>query len=252
MHELPIDFAPFARAAAAAYNYSLIRGAETDTEAWLHQDRLILPSGGESSTVGIVAFRGTETGDLASLWDDLKTDLDGGLVEMRTRVDVREGFAKAYKEVRDRVIQLVRGNLDNNGIAYITGHSLGGALACIAANDIAPMNWCAGVKLVTFGQPRVFGHTSAMHWQCDYWRVVNNNDIVPSLPPPVTPIGHYRHTGQRVYLDTDGKAHQDISVWSEWIDRVEGAASHIGTPGLDMFADHAISEYVRVCEGITA
>lgn len=74
---------------------------------------------------------------------------------------------------------------------WITGHSLGGALAVLAAarlklQGIAP-------HVYTFGQPRVAFGEFADRFDAELsgrlWRFVNQSDLVPRLPPGL----FYRH-----------------------------------------------------------
>ena len=69
---------------------------------------------------------------------------------------------------------------------YVTGHGLGGAFAIISALDINDyLN--QGVDVVyTFGQPRVGNDAFAAYYANklpNTFRVINNADIVPHLPP---------------------------------------------------------------------
>jgi V8-like Glu-specific endopeptidase len=80
-----------------------------------------------------------------------------------------------------------------NKLVWVTGHSLGGAVALIAA---ARLKMKSIKPLVhTFGQPRVglgdFAERYAIELPERLWRFVNQSDIVTRVPPgPV-----YQHTG---------------------------------------------------------
>jgi hypothetical protein len=95
---------------------------------------------------------------------------------------------------------------------FVTGHSLGGALAVLAAVEFCRQSWnVAGVY--TFGQPRVgnaafvsvYNHAPAgfPHQLGEItFRVVNENDIVPRVPVavPLPFLDGYRHGGQEIFL----------------------------------------------------
>lgn len=105
---------------------------------------------------------------------------------------VHEGFARAATRVHDAMAAALA-SIDLP--TFVTGHSLGGALATLA------MSQHPFVASYTFGAPRV---GDAEFWQTitqPLYRVVNNGDLVPSLPP--RRIG-YRHGGTCRHLATDG------------------------------------------------
>uniref|UniRef100_A0A0D9W706 C2 domain-containing protein n=1 Tax=Leersia perrieri TaxID=77586 RepID=A0A0D9W706_9ORYZ len=122
----------------------------------------------------VVAFRGTEQ----SKWKDLVTDLmlvPAGLNperlggDFKQEVQVHSGFLSAYDSVRNRIIALVNnavGYMDEDSAenipkwhVYVTGHSLGGALATLLALELSSSQMAkSGVIFVTmynFGSPRV-------------------------------------------------------------------------------------------------
>ena len=76
---------------------------------------------------------------------------------------------------------------------YLTGHSLGGALAQIAAAELGDDQVAA---CYTFGSPRVGNMYFDLWVKPPSYRVVNYADIVPQVP---LPIG-YRHSGDARYL----------------------------------------------------
>uniref|UniRef100_A0A915PJ24 Fungal lipase-like domain-containing protein n=1 Tax=Setaria digitata TaxID=48799 RepID=A0A915PJ24_9BILA len=73
------------------------------------------------------------------------------------------------------------------GITF-TGHSLGGALASLAATRTVIENLRTGkqIRLVTFGQPRTGDYQFALYHNAHIsysFRLINGHDIVPHLPP---------------------------------------------------------------------
>lgn len=82
---------------------------------------------------------------------------------------------------------------------YITGHSLGGALATINALDLS-LNFKKNPVVYTFAAPRSGNLEFAFtynHKIPNTWRVANSHDEVPNLPPkscpPITHKYHYKH-----------------------------------------------------------
>ena len=69
--------------------------------------------------------------------------------------------------------------------AYIVGHSMGGALAQLAALDVRFAGAAARVHVYTFGAPRIgndaFADVVRAYTQ-EAWRFTHNRDIVPSVP----------------------------------------------------------------------
>jgi pimeloyl-ACP methyl ester carboxylesterase len=69
--------------------------------------------------------------------------------------------------------------------AYIVGHSMGGALAQLAALDVRFAGAASRVHVYTFGAPRIgndaFADVVRAYTQ-EAWRFTHNRDIVPSVP----------------------------------------------------------------------
>lgn len=118
-----------------------------------------------------LVFRGTETKPL-----DIVTDLRALQDAWQAGVKVHAGFKDAYEAVRDKLHALIDAR---PGPLVITGHSLGAALATLAASDFknrAP-------KLVTFGSPRVGDAAFASLFAGQQvTRYVDCADIVPRVP----------------------------------------------------------------------
>jgi len=97
---------------------------------------------------------------------------------------VHRGFWAAWTSVRTRVLaELVR--LDPTQV-FVCGHSLGGAIATIAAVDISGALPGPRVECVTFGAPRPGGRAlarAARESRVAFHRYVHPADPVPRVPP---------------------------------------------------------------------
>jgi triacylglycerol lipase len=86
----------------------------------------------------------------------------------------------------------------------VTGHSLGGALAVLAADILNAQGFLIH-SVYTFGQPRVGDATFAARYNMTLgqrtFRIVNSNDLVPRLPGWL--MG-YRHCGQHFFITAAG------------------------------------------------
>ena len=131
----------------------------------------------------VLAFRGTEK-KLA----DFKTDLRAELIkppEGQAAERIHEGFYQAFISVKNGILEdLAR---DPELPLYVTGHSLGGALAIVATRFIAKASLGA---CYTFGSPRVGNLDMGLVFRTPIYRIVNSSDIVPRTPPAfiLTPI----------------------------------------------------------------
>lgn len=96
----------------------------------------------------------------------------------------------------------------------VTGHSLGGALALLAALDIRALFPSVKVALYTYGQPRVgnleFSNYADQLLPISYKRVVHYDDMVAHVPPR---ISGYQHAGDEVWY----KNKQDDGYYVECI-----------------------------------
>lgn len=76
---------------------------------------------------------------------------------------------------------------------WISGHSLGGALALVAADDLLSQGAIEIAGVMTFGQPAVAKSELANHLDLQllgrYARFVNHDDIVPRIPITYEPCG---------------------------------------------------------------
>lgn len=141
----------------------------------------------------IVAFRGTEPDE----WPDVLTDAKIALVPWQTG-HVHCGFKTAIDEIWPR-LEAELNTLSAGRSVWFCGHSLGAALATLAA-DRYPKT--AGV--CTFGCPRVGDERFAAAFNVKManrtLRYVNHYDVVTHVPPPLG----YRHVDARRFIAADG------------------------------------------------
>lgn len=156
----------------------------------------------------VVSFRGTLGPDLNNWVTNLKFlkttfTSRNGVVPGKLHAGFANGYAYMAPQVR-KLIDLGRSKYPNARLIFL-GHSLGGALATVAAADHIGLS---GMKSIyTFGAPRV-GDQTFVSWINakipDNIRVTHNTDIVPKVPPRM--LG-FLHAGREVFLNAPGTSY---------------------------------------------
>lgn len=142
----------------------------------------------------IFAFRGSEETGIADWITDLKFVKQVIPYEHsgNQQVRVHFGFIEAYKSVREAIQDQVKA-LDMPKL-ICTGHSLGAALAALAALDIQYNQPHREVSVYTFGSPKIGNKAFAESYERrvpQTYRLVYGNDRIPTVPP----LG-YEHVGE--------------------------------------------------------
>ncbi|MCC7476671.1 MAG: lipase family protein [Pirellulales bacterium] len=182
----------------------------------------------------VVTCRGTQPGD----WNDVRADLDLKRAMAETAGWVHRGFKREVDDLWPRLEQALA---TNRRTLWFAGHSLGGAMAAICAGRCKLSYIRSNPRaLFTFGSPRIGSRRYVNFVQFEAYRWVNNNDIVPRVPPAW--LG-YRHKGQEVYLNAYGKIRR-LTPWQRMKDRWRGFVRGLREGSFDHFADHAIGQYV--------
>ena len=198
-----------------------------------------------SDTVTVVAFRGTEGLD----WTDWKTNLKFALRASDGAGDgrVHTGFAAAYELLAPELTSALAGRPP----ALLCGHSLGGALATVAA---ARLPAAAVASLYTFGSPRVGTGAFRDALRTPVYRIVNNSDLVTQLPPYP-----YRHVGERIVFDETGAAVRAPAAGARFVAALRGMraglddairawrAGDFGALALRSIVDHGPQRYAVLC-----
>lgn len=172
---------------------------------------------------------------------------------------VHRGFHSSYLSVRDDLLttvgqRLVRASLEQRSLRiYLTGHSLGGALATLCALDFSvalreSMRWdtqeiavlaarSAGtLSLYTFGAPRpgnsAFRTLFNVLIPKESFRIVDRQDVITESPPER--LG-FRQVGREVWLDEAGEP-TFVMSWS----------MHQLLPRRRILRHHPLSEYFKL------
>jgi hypothetical protein len=195
------------------------------------------------SEFAVLAFQGTCNPS------DWSVDLNAGRERLPgfAGVGVHCGFWGAWQQLEVEVRAAVDALPDDLGL-YITGHSLGGALAQIAAAELERDTLSA---CYTFGSPRVATARFDLAVKCPHYRVVNSWDLVPGVPLPSW--WGYRHTGDARLLV--GEAPREVrrrsrTVPAEITVDLWSAAVWLLTGRLAVVDDHMIWNYRRKLEGV--
>ena len=133
------------------------------------------------------------------------------------------GFSETLDAVWPEILTRVEGLLDKGQTIWVTGHSLGGALATLVAARLTAEGFEPHITC-TFGAPRCFDPKAASSYLPRLYRFVNKGDLVPTTPPAFTlPWYRYAHAGSlTVTLDAErGTATtmvaQDLFRFTRWL-----------------------------------
>ena len=115
---------------------------------------------------------------------------------------VHEGFQKIYEVIQESALTNLKAVLNAGDRVFVTGHSLGAALAILFANDAVSLS--SNLQVCTFAGPRT-GLSDFVHSFNERvpntLRVVNRWDIVPNVPVPAPPLCLYEHVGELLAVD---------------------------------------------------
>jgi triacylglycerol lipase len=156
----------------------------------------------------VLAFRGTQVDNFWSSVLDFAVDAQFLPLPDAHGHLVHAGFNAALAEVwTPLAAHLKSEQAKRPRPLWMTGHSLGAALATLAANRCCD-DETAGLKGVyTFGSPRVGDPRFGQHVQVPVFRFRNDSDIVPHLPLGLV----FRHLGHLQFIDGAGHLHRDLT-----------------------------------------
>ena len=190
-----------------------------------------------SKNAFLLAFRGTEPDEFS----DIKADLNA----LPDRAEngsgwVHNGFQTEVDKIWDEIVKLL--HHAKNKQFFISGHSLGGAMATIATSRLSD----SVTALYTYGSPRVGTKSFVKSFShIPHFRHVNNNDIVPKVP---FAIMGYRHHVSPTYINYYGNI-RPCTYWQRVKDQWRGRwrALKKGMP-FDGAYDHSMTHYCKYTE----
>lgn len=203
---------------------------ETDTQAFLAQSE---------DGYAILAFRGTEVAKR----EDVKIDIDAmrvSVLDGRVHAGFRIAYDSVAKEIEASILKLKDTPL------YITGHSLGAALATVATQRLEhnPRMREMIAACYTFGSPRVGDNHYDIEFKSPIYRIVNSTDIVTIIP--LVAMG-YIHIGDVRFLGIkDGDFRRGIPFFQRGYLFLLTMFKFFGP----VVGAHAIVEYRRKLEAI--
>ena len=187
--------------------FEIVRGRDIDTQGFVAiNDSHVL-----------AAFRGTES--LPDWLTNLQVVKDPG---PWPKTKVHEGFQDAFLVSALKIGDIIGRERSANQQIWLTGHSLGGALAVLLAATLFE-NGIDVHGLYTFGAPRVGNKqfAKALNERLDgkaHWRVVNRDDIVPHVPLE----SFFCHAGNRKLLLDDETISNSARDWNDFKESIWG------------------------------
>jgi predicted lipase len=213
----------------------------------------------ETNKQVMVCYHGTQfTKIFGSGGKEVQHDLEMQKADMKfgnSTHQVHTGFKKEYEASKASLYEaLAKTDTTHKGVS-ISGHSLGGAVAQIAALDASTNKMTIPIKInevITFGGPRVFSLEAAKKYHevglsSKSLRVKQGWDIVPRIPPK----GMFEHVGHKVKLDAGGMGVHSGSVYRKMStgkltqDQIAKA-----TPSKSM-SEASVESYVDVVKKVT-
>lgn len=181
----------------------------------------------------VLSFRGTEVTEKSDVLADLKSGKNieacGGKVHVGFKGEINKLWPAIERTIAD---------IDT---VYVTGHSLGAAMATIAASRMQ----AKVAALVTFGSPRVGNHEFVNNLAVTHYRVQNNCDDVTEVP---FRLMGFTHHGTHKYMNYYGEF-RNLTPWQRVKDMARSRlrARAKGQKFIGVF-DHMMSNYIAKLE----
>lgn len=191
----------------------------------------------------MLVFRGTEP----DVYQDVLADAYLKPESFPGKGKVHAGFFNALSgDVWHRIVDVLSRPENSRKALWMSGHSLGAALAMVAAAHLKP------VGLYNFGSPRV-GNAAfcAGFANVNFHRFANCSDVVTQVP--LKDMLDYQHAGTLQYFDASGRLHTMPTAGfmmadqrkARWLYPLQELPLPILTQKLALrsLADHAIVNY---------
>lgn len=186
----------------------------------------------------VIACRGTQPTE----FNDISADLKAIPVISETISRVHRGFKGEVDELWPMIKEDLVPKVFAKRTLWVTGHSLGAAMATIIAARCTLDEDMPNVEeLYTYGSPRVGWRKYCQSLPVKHYRWRNNNDIVTTVP--LVLMG-YTHHGDSCYINAYGNV-RDLTTWQRVKDKLRGMWMGIKVGRIDNFSDHNIGAYIE-------
>ncbi len=187
-----------------------------------------------------IAFRGTN--EINDWLDNLNA-----FPEIALFGKFHRGFYRSVEDLWSDIkshVEKIRQDLGKKPV-FITGHSLGGAMASVAAAKYIHKDE-PFTSVYTFGQPRAMTRNTARTFNAEaggrYFRFQNNEDIVTRVPARIM---NYSHVGKCLYIDQKKAIHNEPGYWFKFLDTVDGALESVkNADSILGITDHDMGNYL--------
>jgi Lipase (class 3) len=178
------------------------------------------------------------------------------LSEYSDRVSVHSGFHDAYQAVSEQVLAILDRHMKvTPRKIYLTGHSLGGAMATIAAAHMSNRKVNSMQDYIsacyTFASPRVGYRNFDDFVRVPLYRIMRGTDLVPAMPLRfyVPGLPRYYHGGDTRYFRSNVKHRvarrtPPSRIWNA-VRGVWSLVAWLRSQRFSLLADHDMGGYVE-------
>lgn len=151
----------------------------------------------------LVSYRGTENYNVSEIVNDISIRPASMGLANGENIHLHAGFKNEYDQSKESMKEALAQIMGDETLPItFTGHSMGAAVAQIAALEKKSEDLNARIKVITFGGPRVFTNNTAdlydIYLKDETLRIKNSKDSIPDLPPK----GIYKHAGNHITIST--------------------------------------------------
>jgi triacylglycerol lipase len=187
----------------------------------------------DTNGIHVLSFRGTEVTQKSDILADLKAGKNIEAIGGKIHVGFKGEINKLWPAIEKAVEKI--------DSLYVTGHSLGAAMATIAAGRMQSKV----IALITFGSPRVGNKEYVNSLTVTHYRVQNNCDDVTKVP---FMLMGFTHHGTHKYMNYYGEF-RDLTPWQRVKDMIRSRlrARAKGQKFIGVF-DHMMENYITKLE----
>lgn len=215
----------------------------------------------------IISFRGTECDDPSDLIADINLLKQPWYDFNHKQIgQVHTGFSSAIiaDPSHSNILSQLKNQIDlltitypNLNNIYITGHSLGAALATLCTSCFIPAYPDKNIHLYTYGSPRVGDCDFVKSIAVDkHDRYVNCCDLITRIPPSGG-LQDYQHNGNLYYIESNGVVNKEIKSEENISGRLAASEDYIKkfsfllkTVWMRELADHSPINYISGVSGL--